>query len=521
MKRKIMVRDKDGVKEKEISYIPGRFILAILITLFEILAIIAIVVALCIYVPYFYILAYATQIACVLRIIASDDNPDYKVPWLLFVLILPVSGFMLYFLFYSRKLPKKHIKKIDELRKKTYIKQEKREFESLKEVDSVASSHAQMLCNIAETHLFYGKTQRYFASGEELFASMIEDLKKAKKFIFMEYFIIEEGALWTSILKILKEKVAQGVEVKIVYDDVGCMKTLPSNYAKTLRKYGIQATVFARLKGQANNEFNSRSHRKITVIDGVVGYTGGANIADEYINKKRTLGHWKDSGIRIEGEAVHELTELFLGDYSFNVKTFPEPENDYYPTVDNHEVDGYLIPFGDGPNPLYKTRVSKNVVQNMLSLATEYAYITTPYLIIDNDLCNSLENAALRGVNVKIILPHVPDKKMVFWITQSYYKRLMKAGVEIYEYTPGFMHAKNYVVDGKYAMVGSVNLDYRSLAHHFENAVWLYECECIKDIKRDIDKTLENCIRIKEDTRKNGVIKSFIRAIIKIFAPLM
>ncbi len=521
MKRKIKIRDAEGVKEKEITYVPARFALALTIMLFEILAIIAIVIALCIYVPYFYVLAYITQIVCVLRIIASDDNPDYKVPWLLFVLILPVAGFMLYFMLYSRKLPKKHIRKIEELRKKTYLKDDEKEFITLKEKDGVASSHAKMLCKIAETHLFYGKNQKYFPSGEELFASMIEDLKKAEKFIFMEYFIIEEGELWNSILEILKEKADKGVEVKIVYDDVGCMTTLPGNYAKKLKKYGINATCFAKLKGQANNEFNNRSHRKITVIDGVIGYTGGANIADEYVNKKTRFGHWKDSGIRVEGEAVHELTELFLGDYSFNVKVIPEPEHDYYPVVESEKIDGYLIPFGDGPNPLYKTRVSKNVVQNMLSVASEYAYITTPYLIIDNDLCNSIENAALRGVDVKIILPHVPDKKMVFWITQSYYKRLMRAGVEIYEYTPGFIHAKNYVVDGKYAMVGTVNLDYRSLAHHFENAVWLYECECIKEVKKDIDQTLEQCLRIKEDTKKSGVIKSFIRAIIKIFAPLM
>lgn len=519
------MQEKSKRKTKKSSiksaYIPMRLIFAALIIIAEVLAVIGIVIALCIYVPYFIVFTLLTQIVCVLRIIASDDNPDYKVPWLLVVLIFPVAGFMVYFMFYSRKLKDKHIKRLDELKKKTYSKNDKRDFLRLKEEDSIIHGHAKMICELADTHLFGGQGLKYFSSGEELFENLINDLKIAEKFIFMEYFIIDEGELWNSILQILVDKAKNGVEIKIVYDDVGCIRTLPGNYYKRLKKYGIEAVPFSRLKGQADNEFNNRSHRKITVIDGKIGYTGGANIADEYVNKIERFGHWKDSGIRIEGEAVWELTELFLTDYCVNVSKFAESDNEYYPSFDLKKNDGYVIPFGDGPNPLYPRRVSKNIIINMLSVANDYAYITTPYLIIDNDICSSIENASLRGVDVKIILPHVPDKKMVFDMTRSFYSRLIKAGVEIYEYGPGFMHAKNYVVDDKIAMVGTVNLDYRSLAHHFENAVWLYKCDCIKDIKADIMQTLDLSIKITEADCKVGGMKAFFRALLKIFAPLM
>lgn len=503
------------------AYIPMRLIFAAVITVAEVLFVIGIVVALCVYVPFFILLTFLTQVVCALRIIASDDNPDYKVPWLLVVLVFPVAGFMVYFMFYSRTLKKKYIKRLEELKKKTYPKSDGKDFIRLKEEDPIIYGHAKMICELADTHLFGGQRLKYFSSGEEFFESLIKDLKDARKFIFMEYFIIDEGELWTSVLEILKEKAKNGVEIKIVYDDVGCIKTLSGNYHKKLKKLGIDAVPFSRLKGQANNEFNNRSHRKITVIDGVIGYTGGANVADEYVNKIERFGHWKDSGIKLEGEAVWELTELFLTDYCVNVAKMPHSDNEYYPAFDLEKNDGYVIPFGDGPNPLYPRRVSKNVIINMLSVANEYAYITTPYLVIDNDLCSSIENASLRGVNVKIVLPRVPDKKFVFDMTRSFYLRLIKAGVEIYEYGPGFIHAKNYLVDDKIAMVGTVNLDYRSLAHHFENSVWLYKCRCIKDIKEDMEHVLDLSVKITEEDCKVGGVKAFFRALLKIFAPLM
>lgn len=322
-------------------------------------------------------------------------------------------------------------------------------------------------------------------------------------------------------MQILKEKAKQGVEIKVAYDDIGCMLTLPGNYSKILKSYGIEATPFSRLRGSADSEFNNRNHRKITVIDGVVGYTGGINIADEYINEYEKYGHWKDVGIRLEGEAVWELTKLFLIDFGINVKTMPKIENDIYPEVSNVKEEGYVVPFGDGPKPLYERRVGKSVIQNLLNTVTKYVYITTPYLIIDNDLCVSIENAALRGVDVRIIVPHIPDKKIVFNMTRSFYKRLMSAGVKIYEYEPGFIHAKTYIADDKYAMVGTINLDYRSLVHHFENGVWMYNCECIKDLKNDIEDTLSKSIEIVPNILKTNVFNRFFRALVRIFAPML
>jgi cardiolipin synthase len=245
------------------------------------------------------------------------------------------------------------------------------------------------------------------------------------------------------------------------------------------------------------------------------------NIADEYVGKIERFGHWKDTALRLEGEAVWELTRLFLTDYGINVKTLPETKFELYPKQSSICTDGYVIPFGDGPYPLYGRRVGKSVIQNMLATATRYMYMTTPYLIVDNDLCQSIENAALRGVDVRIIVPHIPDKKLVFGMTRSFYHRLMKSGVRIYEYTPGFIHAKSYIADDEYAMIGTINLDYRSLVHHFENGVWMYRCDSIKDLKADIEKTMEKSTVITPDMLKTGLLTRFIRSVVRIFAPML
>ena len=520
MKRKIRYNIQERTVERQVNYIPVRYIIAIMITLFEILAVIGIVVALCYYVPYFYIAAWITEIFCVIRIIASDDNPDYKVPWLLFVLIIPVAGFMLYFMFYSRKLQKKYIRRLDELRHHTYKKDDSIEFERLRTQSLQAYSQAKMLTGISGAHLFTNTRQQYFPLGEHMHPRLLEDLRAAEKFIYMEYFIIEEGKFWNSILEVLKERAAAGVEVKVLYDDIGCMATLPGNYCKILRSYGIEATPFSLLRGNADSEFNNRSHRKITVIDGKVGYTGGINLADEYINEFEKHGHWKDTAIRLEGEAVWELTRLFWVDFGINIKKLPEQRHDCFPAQSDIRADGYIIPFGDGPKPIYERRVAKSVIQNMLNNAIRYVYMTTPYLIIDNDLCVSIENAALRGVDVRIIVPHIPDTKLVFGMTQSFYPRLMAAGVRIYEYEPGFIHAKSYLADGDTAMIGTINLDYRSLVHHFENGVWMYKCEAISALRSDIESTLEKSILITPDMLKTNVLRRFIR-VVRIFAPML
>lgn len=521
MKKTITYDVNQKTVEKEIDYIPVRYIIAVFITLLEVLAVIGIVVAFCYYVPYFYLAAWATEIGCVIRIIASDDNPDYKVPWLLFVLIIPIAGFMLYFMFYSRTLQKRFIRRLKELKNRIYQKDDSVLLAELKKENPTAAAQARMLCNIAETHVFTDTKQEYFALGEKMYQRMLPDLAGAEKFIYMEYFIIEEGKFWNSILEILKQKAAAGVEVKVLYDDIGCMMTLPGDYYKILKTYGIDAMPFSRLKGNADSEFNNRSHRKILVIDGRVGYTGGVNIADEYINEVVKFGHWKDTAIRLEGQAVWELTKLFLVDFGINTRKLAEPRRDLYPVQMDIKEGGYLIPFGDGPNPIYTHRVGKSVIQNMLSGATEYAWMTSPYLIIDNDLCTDLENAALRGVDVRIIVPHIPDKKIVFGMTRSFYPRLMAAGVKIFEYEPGFIHAKSYLVDDVYAMIGTINLDYRSLVHHFENGVWMYKCHAVGEIKGDILETFDKCIEVTPDMLKTNLLQRTIRAVVRIFAPML
>ena len=521
MKRKYSYKAGEKVIEREYNYIPVRYIIAVLLTIFEVAAVIGIVIACCYYIPYFYLAAYATEVFCVIKIIASDDNPDYKIPWLLFVLIIPIAGFMLYFMFYSRRLEGRFVRRLGELSRYNYCRSGESELLArLKNEDSVAGSVCAMLTKISGSRAFENTKVTYFSLGEEMFESLLFDLEKAEKFIFMEYFIIEEGLFWNSILDILKKKAAAGVTVRVLYDDIGCMSTLPGNYAKALRSFGIEAAPFSRLRGNADSEFNNRSHRKITVIDGKIGYTGGVNIADEYINRVERFGHWKDTGVRLCGEAVYELTRLFMCDFGINVKKLPEDSLELYPKTDI-AARGYVIPFGDGPRPMFERRVGKSVLQSMLSSAKKYVYMTSPYLIIDNDLLTSIENAALRGVDVRIVIPHIPDKKLVFEMSRSFYQRLMKAGVRIYEYTPGFIHAKSYIADDEYAMIGTINLDYRSLVHHFENGVFMYGCEGLSEMKADIEGILSVSEEITQDKLKCGLFTRFVRSVVRIFAPLL
>ena len=521
MKKKITYNVNEKVVEREINYIPVRYIIAITITVLEIAAVIGTVVLCCAYIPYFYIAALLTEIGCIIKIIATDDNPDYKVPWIIIILVLPIAGFMLYFLFYSRTLNKKFTKRMKFTHQNLYRNDDPEIFTSLEREDKLAARGVNMLTDISGVSLYRAEHTSYYPLGEDMHSAMLEDLRSAEKFIFMEYFIIEEGEFWGSILEILKEKASHGVEVRVVYDDIGCMSTLPGNYYKILAQYGIKTVTFSRLRGNADSEFNNRSHRKICVVDGRVGYTGGVNIADEYINKVVRFGHWKDVGVRITGTAVNELTNLFLLDYNMNSRVADTDLDCFYNRTKFHTGRGYIVPFGDGPRPMYTRNVSKCAIQNMLATARDYVYITTPYLIIDNELCASLESAALRGIDVRIVLPHIPDKKLVFMMSRSFYSRLMRAGVRIYEYVPGFIHAKTYLCDDVSAIVGTVNLDYRSLVHHFENGVWMYGTECIGDIRRDLNAVIEKSIEIHEQDIKAGIFTRFARSVIRLFAPML
>ena len=287
MKKKIRIQHDAGrTEEREINYIPLRYILALLLAVLETAAVITVLVLFGKYIPYFYLAMWATEIGCVIHIIACDEAPDYKIPWLLVVLIVPVAGFMLYFLFGNRKLQRKFIRRLEAMRQQKYPARTEELAKNIEAENPAVGMDAQMLCRIADTNLFTNTTQQYFPLGEDMHKQLLVDLRTAEKFIFMDYFIIEEGIFWNSILDILKEKAVAGVEVRVIYDDIGCMMTLPGNYDKILKDFGIDAVPFSRLKGNADSEFNNRSHRKITVIDGIIGYTGGVNIADEYINEK-------------------------------------------------------------------------------------------------------------------------------------------------------------------------------------------------------------------------------------------
>ena len=522
MKKVLRYNIGDKVVEREVQHIPIRYIFAWGLTLFEFLAIIVIVVGACYHIPYFYIAAWLTQVGVVIKIISSDENPEYKVPWLFFVLVVPIVGFMSYFMFRTRKLKKRYVKKLKDIYSDRYNKDDSEILLELKQKDTHIYNQANLLCKLGGTYVFKNTKQNYFSLGEDMYKSLIEDLKQAKEFIFMEYFIIEDGKFWNSVLEILKQKAKEGVEVKIIYDDIGCMLTLPGNYCEQLKKFNIDAVPFAKMRGDITGEFNNRSHRKITIIDGVISYTGGVNIADEYINEFNKYGHWKDVGIRLEGEATKEFLMLFLVDFEVNSKTPLLDRKKYFKeTPTSTTENGYLIPFGDGPKPLYKRRVARSIIQTMIDGATKSVCITTPYLIIDNDLCTSLENAAIRGVDVKIITPHIPDKKIVFGMTRSFYPRLREAGVQIYEYEPGFIHAKSYLVDDKVCLLGTINMDYRSLVHHFENGVWFYGGECVKALKKDFEKTLTKCIRIDKNTIKNNFLQNVVCAVTRLIAPLL
>ncbi len=514
-----MKKKEDDFRVKKVLVIPTRHLFAMFLILLEYSAIIAAVVTIVIYAPYFYIAVLLTQFFVAIGIINSKDNPDYKVPWLFFVMLVPIIGFMTYFMFYSRTISKKQQKRIKKLNDKL-VKEDIYTLEDLEVTSPLAYSQARCLNDLANTHIYQNTDICYLPSGEEMFSSLLQDLKRATEYIFMDYFIIEQGLFWNTILRVLVEKVREGVEVRVVYDDIGCMKKLPGKYYKTLRKLGINAVPFGILKGQANNEFNNRNHRKITVIDGKIAYTGGLNLADEYINHTKPYGHWKDVAIRLEGEAVDELTRLFLYDYGISDKKSNLDPKRYLKGY-KKENTGYCIPFGDGPKPIYDRRVSKTLLMTMLGQAERYMYITTPYLIIDSELTTCIENASLRGVDVRIITPHIPDKKAVFMITRGSYERLMNAGVKIYEYEPGFIHAKTYLSDDKFAIVGTINLDYRSLVHHYENGVWICNHSVIKDIKKDFELTQSKSIKIEKGMLKERPLARTFKSLIGIFSSLL
>lgn len=457
-----------------------------------------------------------------LHLVNRDMYPDNKIPWLAIILILPLFGTVAYILLSPKKISyakRKYFKKVSDknadLLKSGFFQGH------VAEVDGEYQGDSNYIKNVNAGYPFADTYTEYFSCGEDFFSSLRCELEKAEKFIFMEYFIVEYGTVWNSILDILKRKVREGVDVRFIYDDIGSMSKVSWAYDKTLRKYGINAVKFAPFHPIVSAVHNNRNHRKVTVIDGKVAYTGGINLADEYANVTSPYGHWKDSAVMLKGKGVIGFTMMFLMTFNGCKKT----AEDFTPYLnieyEKFENQGIVQPFADGPAPLAPQHVGENVYLNIINGAKKYLYVTTPYLIIDHELQNAFCLAAQRGVDVRIITPHIPDKKIVYNITRSNYKKLLSCGVKIYEYTPGFIHAKNLIADDKVGVIGTINLDYRSLVHHFEDAVWMKETKALREMKADFDETFEKCNQITVDNFKMSVITFVTSKILQIFAPLL
>ena len=460
-------------------------------------------------------------IGTILTIVNRNMPPESKVTWLLFA-VVPVFGFLLYLMFGERRLSKKEIQQLEKMDSMKFREDNSYDLRvELKQENKSAFGIVKSLLSMDHNADVYdGTTSQYFPLGEEMFEAMLDDLRSAKKFIFLEFYIIDPGLMWNRILEILVDKVQQGVEVKLLYDDIGCMATLSGDYTKRLRKMGIDAHKFNKVIPRMTVAYNNRDHRKILVVDGQVGYTGGINLADEYINHIVRFGHWKDGGVRLEGRAVKALTRLFLMNWYINRGEITDFDR-YHFDSQRVEGKGLYIPYGSGPKPIYKEQVGKAVYQNIINQAIDYVYITTPYLIIDYDLTEDIKNAAMRGVDVRIVTPFIPDKKLIQIVTRGAYPDLLEAGVKIYEYTPGFIHSKNVISDDELAVVGTINFDYRSLVHHYENAVLMYQTETIADIKQDFEDLFDISKEISLETLQNSWYQRLLKEIMQLFAPLL
>lgn len=458
----------------------------------------------------------------VLHIFNSRGNPDFKLVWMLPILLFPVFG-ALFYLYISFQPGTGYIyKRLTMLghQSKKYLKQNLQQKEKLKQENPQMDGMVSYMMEHGNCPVYGQTSVTYFPLGDDMFPEMLRQIEKAEKFIFMEYFILEEGYMWETILELLKKKVKEGVEVRVLYDGMCVLALLPSFYPRILEKEGIRCKMFAPIKPLFSSHYNNRDHRKILVIDGKTGFTGGINLADEYINKKERFGHWKDTGLMIQGAAVQKFTCMFLEMWSVSERRDPDYEAFLTVTDPDRKDDGYVIPYDVMP---YGTeRMGKQVYLDILNTACKYVHIMTPYLILDYEMITALTFAAKRGVEVAIIMPHIPDKKYAFALAKTYYNELLEAGVQIWEYEPGFVHAKVFVSDDKKAAVGTVNLDYRSLYHHFECGVFFYGNSEIKKVEEDFQKTKEKSIFITPaDYKKLKLTTRLEGKVLRIVAPLM
>ncbi|MGI6238177.1 MAG: cardiolipin synthase [Christensenellales bacterium] len=492
------------------------------LALFLILQVAAIIVTFSLFRRYFarfYIILELISLCVVLYIVREDSNPSYKIPWIILNLALPILGGLSYLMFGRVRFTRDEKRRAAEIRKR-YVRAmfgERDAMDELKEENPDMALQAQYIRNNADAPVFKNTQVTYFPLGEDMVEQMIPALERAERFIFIEYFIINPGALWNQIEDILEQKAATGVDVRVIYDAVGSIGLVPADFVRKLERKGIRALMFNPLTNIFSSRFNNRDHRKICVVDGNIGFTGGMNLADEYINAIDRYGHWKDTNVMLRGAGVWSLTAMFLTLWNFETRG-DDRFAQFKPTL-SVDAPGYVQPYTDNPNDA--ELVGQTVYMNMINRARRYVYITTPYLIIDSEMISALSIAAKSGVDVRIITPGVPDKKIAYALTRSYYDVLLRAGVRIYEYTPGFMHAKQFVSDDRCAVVGTINLDYRSLCHHYECAVWMCDTPVILEIKADM---LDAIARSREITlaicRGRPILMRLALPVLRLFAPL-
>ncbi len=474
------------------------------------------------------LIGFTTILSAVLIIfeINRSSEPTFKMTWILLIAIIPVFGALFYLFTRTRGVArniKEDYNRVKEINSK-YLVQDKEILKNISLTDKREESFARYLSKYGGSPVYTNTSVQYYPNGERMFEDIKRELLKAEKFIFMEFFIINYAdSMWTEILDILRQKARQGVEVKLMYDGMGCVATLPRNYNETLEHYGIQCRVFSPIMPLLSTHQNNRDHRKIIVIDGVTAFCGGINLADEYINQKKRFGYWKDTGFMAHGDAAAGFTAMFLEMWSVNDGDGKMPDGGRYINSSkaySADADGYIIPFGD--TPLDEVYVGKRAYIHNLDNASDYVYIMTPYLVLDDEMYESMKYASQRGVDVKIILPHIPDKAYAFYLARTYYKELLKVGVEIYEYTPGFVHAKMSVSDGTRAIVGTINHDYRSLYLHYECAAYMMNMPAIIDIEHDFNDTLKLSQKITmDDVKRFNIFTRIIGHIMRLVAPLI
>ncbi len=511
---------KNG-KRNIIQVICGRTTVIILLLLLQVALLFSAFQVLEQYVYLFFGGAVLLRILMLIYLLNTSHNPAVKLSWGVVIAVAPIFGAAMYWfiqLDLGHRAEQRLMQKVLQ-ESAAYVTHPTELLQQLKKTDPDLYHTACYTERFGGFPIYENTTVKYLALGEQMLEEMLIQLQKAKKFIFLEYFIIEEGEMWGKLLHILIQKAKEGVDVRVMYDGTCAFSTLPMQYPKKLRQQGIQCKVFAPIHPLVSTHYNNRDHRKILVIDGEIGFTGGINLADEYINKKKRFGHWKDTAVMLQGDAVRSLTYMFLQMWNATQK-----ERIYEPYLlapnSSPPAKGYVIPFGD--SPLDDEKVGEMIYLNLLQQAKEYVYIMTPYLILDNEMLTALTFAAKRGIDVRLILPHIPDKQYTFVLAKTHYKELLAAGVKIYEYTPGFVHAKMFVSDHKKAVVGTVNLDYRSLYLHFECAAYLHDVPAIADIDEDFIRTLEKCQQITmEDVKAQGILTRAAGAMLKVIAPLM